>query len=34
MSLELGSRGSVQFTTFPAIDIEEFIKSIAVKKAA
>ncbi len=34
MSLELGSRGSVQFTTFPAIHIEEFIKSMGVKKKA
>lgn len=34
MSLELGSRGSVQFTTFPAVPIEDFIKNISVKKAA
>lgn len=34
MSLELGSRGSVQFTTFPAVPVEEFIKNIAEKKAA
>ncbi|OGW40738.1 MAG: GYD domain superfamily [Nitrospirae bacterium GWD2_57_9] len=34
MSLELGSRGSVQFTTFPAVPVEEFIKSISKKKAA
>ncbi len=29
MSLELGSRGSIQFTTFPAVPIEEFISSIS-----
>jgi uncharacterized protein with GYD domain len=38
MSLELGSRGSIQFTTFPAVPIEEFIRSISSiepkKKAA
>lgn len=34
MSLELGSRGSVQFTTFPAVPVEDFIKNIAAKKAA
>lgn len=34
MSLEMASRGSVQFTTFPAVPVEEFIKKIAVKKAA
>ena len=34
MSLELGSRGSVQFTTFPAWLVEEFIKSISQKKVA
>lgn len=34
MSLELASRGSVQFTTFPAVEVEEFIKNIAVRKAA
>lgn len=34
MSLELGSRGSVQFTTFPAVPVEDFIKSISMKKAA
>jgi uncharacterized protein with GYD domain len=34
MSLEIASRGSVQFTTFPAVPVEEFISSIAGKKAA
>lgn len=34
MSLELGSRGSVQFTTFPAVPVEEFINSLAPKKKA
>ncbi len=34
MSLELGSRGSVQFTTLPAIPVEDFIKDISIKKAA
>jgi len=28
MSVEIGSRGSVRMNTFPAIPIEEFIKSI------
>lgn len=32
MSLELGSRGSVQFTTFPAVSVEEFIENIAAEK--
>ena len=34
MSLEIGSRGSVQFTTFPAVPVEDFIRSISQKKAA
>jgi uncharacterized protein with GYD domain len=34
MSLELSSRGSVQFTTFPAVPVEDFIKNISTKKAA
>ncbi len=34
MSLELGSRGSVQFTTFPAVAVDEFIKHITEKKKA
>lgn len=34
MSLELGSRGSVQFTTFPAVPVEDFIRNISQKKAA
>jgi uncharacterized protein with GYD domain len=34
MSLELGSRGSVQFTTFPAVPVEEFVRNIGEKKAA
>jgi uncharacterized protein with GYD domain len=28
MSVEIGARGSVQMTTFPAIPVEEFIKKI------
>ena len=28
MSVELGSRGSVQLTTLPAVPVEEFIKKI------
>jgi uncharacterized protein with GYD domain len=28
MSVEIGSRGSVQFVTLPAVQIEEFIKKI------
>ncbi len=28
MSVEIGSRGSVQFVTHPAVPIEEFIKKI------
>ncbi len=28
MSVEIGSRGSVQFVTLPAVPIEEFIKKI------
>jgi uncharacterized protein with GYD domain len=28
MSVEIGSRGSVQMTTLPAIPVEEFIKKI------
>ena len=28
MSVEIGSRGSVHMTTFPAIPVEEFIKKI------
>ncbi len=28
MSVEIGSRGSVQFVTLPALPIEEFIKKI------
>ncbi len=32
MSLELGSRGSVQFTTFPAVAVEDFIKNITEKE--
>ena len=28
MSVEIGSRGSVRMTTFPAIPVEKFIKSI------
>lgn len=28
MSVEIGSRGSVQMTTFPALTVEEFIKKI------
>ena len=28
MSVELGSRGSVQLTTLPALPVEEFIKKI------
>jgi uncharacterized protein with GYD domain len=28
MSVELGSRGSVQITTLPAVPVEEFIKKI------
>jgi uncharacterized protein with GYD domain len=32
MSLELGARGSVQFTTFPAVPVQEFINSIAEKE--
>ena len=34
MSLELGSRGSVQFTTFPAVPSRISSSSIAEKKAA
>ncbi len=34
MSLELGSRGSVQCTTLPAVPMEEFIGRIALGKAA
>jgi uncharacterized protein with GYD domain len=34
MSVEIGSRGSVQFTTLPAIPVEEFISDITLKKAA
>jgi uncharacterized protein with GYD domain len=34
MSLELGSRGSVQFTTFPAVPVEDFIRHISEKKVA
>jgi len=28
MSVELGSRGSVQMTTLPALSVEEFIRKI------
>jgi uncharacterized protein with GYD domain len=28
MSVEIGARGSVQMTTFPAIPVEDFIKKI------
>ena len=28
MSVEIGSRGSVQMTTLPAVPVEEFIKNI------
>ncbi len=31
VSLELGSRGTIQITTMPAIPIDEFITSIAKK---
>ncbi len=34
MSLELGSRGSIQFTTLPAVPVEEFVGKIAIPKAA
>lgn len=34
MSLEMGSRGSVQLTTFPAVSVEDFVKNISAKKAA
>src|SRR5574340_1446148 len=34
MSLELGSRGSIQCTTLPAVPMEEFIGKIALGKAA
>jgi uncharacterized protein with GYD domain len=34
MSLELGSRGSVQCMTLPAVPMEEFIGKIALGKAA
>ncbi len=34
MSMEIGARGSVQFTTLPALPIEQLIKKITVAKAA
>jgi uncharacterized protein with GYD domain len=34
MSVEIGSRGSVEFVTLPAIPVEDMIKKISIAKAA